>query len=170
MSTALCAQTVRAVAEAAMSGGRRARFSMRGSSMLPLLHEPMILVVAPVERRAQVGELLVFTQSDAQIVHRVVGFAGGEYITSGDAQPHLTERVPSSDVLGVVESVWEDGSESARRVDTRGHRLRGSWYARAYFIRRRRAAARARLHEASSRVRGTLFRVHGMLSRLRDSP
>jgi hypothetical protein len=152
MNSPLSPQTVRAVARAAMNGGRTVRFAMRGCSMLPLLHAPMVLVVAPLAARARIGEVLVFAQGPTQVVHRVVAFTGQRYVTSGDAQPHITEIVAPADVLGRVDSVWEHAFPSARRVDDPLFYLRGHWYARSSTFRRRTAGAKARAARAVRRL------------------
>jgi hypothetical protein len=152
MSSPLSPQTVRAVARTALTGGRSVRFAMRGGSMLPLLRAPMVLVVALHEGRARLGDILVFAQGQTQVVHRVVGFAGDRYVTSGDAQPHITEVVAPADVLGRVESVLEHALPTARRVDGLLFCLRGYWYARSYQLRRRAADVKARAARAVRRL------------------
>jgi hypothetical protein len=143
MSASLSPQTVRVIARVATDSGRRVRFAMRGHSMLPLLRDPMILEVAPLTRRSEVGDVIVFAWGEIQVAHRVIGYNEDRYLTSGDAQPLVTEKVAPADVLGQVDSVWEDASASARRVDTRIHRLRGFWFARAHPLRRLAAGTRA---------------------------
>jgi len=116
--------------------------------MLPLLHEPMILEVAPLTRPANVGDVLVFVQGDVQVAHRVIRRIGYRYITSGDAHPWVLENVSPADVLGYVEAVWEDASHYARRVDGRVHRLRGYWYARINPVRRIASRIKARIRRS----------------------
>ena len=119
------------------------RLAMRGSSMLPLLREPMVLDVAPLRRRARVGELIVFTDGERCVAHRVLGYTGDGYITGGDAHPERTEHTPLDAVLGRVRAVWSDDSASARRVDGALFRFRGAWYARARVLRALYARRRA---------------------------
>jgi len=82
----------------------------------------------------------------------VIRYSGLRYITSGDAQPLVTEDVAPADVLGRVEAVWEDGSASARRLDTHARRLRGVWLARAHPMRAIAAATRTRAARALRRL------------------
>jgi hypothetical protein len=152
MSAPLAPQTVRVIARVATESGRRVRFAMRGRSMLPLLREPMILDVAPLAGRPSVGDVIVFAWGDVQAAHRVIGYDEGRYVASGDAQPEVREHVGPSAVLGRVESVWENDSPSARRVDTGLHRLRGQWFARAHPMRRQAARARALARSAVRRL------------------
>jgi hypothetical protein len=142
MSETLSPRTLRTVARIAAEAGRQVRFAMRGGSMLPLLHEPMILDVAPLTRRANVGDVLVFAYGEIQIAHRVIRVGEEHYITNGDAQALARERVPARDVLGRVAAVWENTSPAARRIDRGTYRLRGWCYAHGYPVRW--AAARSR--------------------------
>lgn len=98
-----------------LENGSRARFAMRGRSMLPLLREPMVL---EVERNAPVrfGDVLVFRGPEKTTAHRVIRRVPGAWITGGDAQAWC-ERVPDADVLGRVVAVRRDRSPGAPRVD-----------------------------------------------------
>ncbi len=142
----LGAATRLAVARLAVERGSCARLAIRGRSMLPMLREPMTIDVRALRRRARIGDVLVFRAGDAYIAHRVVGSAGETYLTSGDGQPDVVERVEPADVLGLVEAVWSDASPAALRVDSALHRLRGLLYAHLRTARlvARRIAGRAR--------------------------
>ena len=143
--TGLAAATRLAVARVAVERGRVAHLALRGRSMLPLLREPMMLEVRALRRPARIGDVLVFRAGDTYVAHRVVGRAGASYLTSGDAQPGVVERVAPADLLGRVEAVWSDPSRDAVRVDSPVHRLRGLLYARARIPRRIVWAVAARL-------------------------
>jgi hypothetical protein len=152
MSAPLSPETVRTIARLATASGRHVRFAMRGSSMLPLLREPMILEVAPLTPRTRVGDVIVFACGDIQVAHRVIRYDGVRYLTSGDAQPLVIEEVGPADILGRVECVWQNAAASARRVDVGAHRLRGWWYANAHPVRARAAGARALAKRTIHRV------------------
>jgi hypothetical protein len=96
--------------------------------MLPLLREPMVVEVAALRRPARLGEILVFTEGENYVVHRVVARRVAGYVTAGDANGSRTEEVAEDAILGRVEAVWSDASPSARRVDGLRFRLRGAWY------------------------------------------
>lgn len=121
----------------------RVRLAMRGNSMLPLLHEPMVLDVAPLRRRARFGEVIVFAEGERWVVHRVLGYTADGYITGGDALPDLTESPTLAAVLGRVRAVWSDDSAAARRVDGPLFRIRSAWYARRRMLRALYARRRA---------------------------
>jgi hypothetical protein len=143
VSAALSPDTVRVMARVAIESGRRVRFAIRGRSMSPLVREPMVLEVAPLQGRARIGDILVFAWGDNQVAHRVVGYAAENYVTCGDAQPGATEIVAPSLVVGRVHSIWKNGSAPARRVDGTCRRLCGLLYAHGYPIRRRAARSAA---------------------------
>lgn len=89
-----------AAARSRIQAGGSVRLAMRGVSMLPLLHAPMEIQVEPLSRAACIGDVIVFEDRQRYVVHRVVGYTADAYVTSGDAQPHITEIVPPRAVLG----------------------------------------------------------------------
>ncbi len=113
-----------------MNDRRRTRVAMRGSSMLPSLHEPMVLdLVAPHDIR--LGDVVVFRQDNVLVAHRVVACRGQHLLTSGDAQPDVVEQIGKHEAIGRVSTVWMDASPGAQRIDGTIHRLRS--FALAYF-------------------------------------
>jgi hypothetical protein len=68
--------------------------------------------------RIRFGDILVYTNGEFLVVHRVVGhLGGGGYRTKGDGLPHLDRGlVPSERVLGRVLLIERDG----RRYRTGG--------------------------------------------------
>lgn len=103
--------------------GKRTRLAMRGTSMLPLLREPMVLDVEAAAR-VRFGDVLVFRGEDRVVAHRVIRRLPGAWITAGDAQSWC-ERVPDSAVLGRVVAVRSNADPGSRRVDTALWRARG---------------------------------------------
>ncbi|MDB5042136.1 MAG: hypothetical protein JWN27_2862 [Candidatus Eremiobacteraeota bacterium] len=135
-----------ALARVVVERGRQAKLAIRGVSMLPMLREPMTIVVEALRCPARVGDVLVFRAGDAYVAHRVLRCSGASYVTSGDAFPEVVEHVDSGDVLGRVSAVLSDASPGAVRIDTPFHQLRGVLYARARPARLalRRAIARTK--------------------------
>jgi hypothetical protein len=119
------------LARVVVERGRQAKLAIRGVSMLPLLREPMTIVVEALRHPARVGDVLVFRAGDAYVAHRVLRRSGERYVTSGDAIPEVVEQVDSGDVLGRVIAVLSDANAGAVRIDTPFHHLRGVLYARA---------------------------------------
>ena len=116
--------------------GAPVRLAMRGTSMLPLLHAPHVLEVVP-RNTLRIGQVVVFRRDGNHVAHRVVGFEKDMILTSGDAQPHVIERVRREDILGCVQAVWS-GSD---RADTFAFRMRGWYFARFHAVRRTAALA-----------------------------
>jgi hypothetical protein len=127
-------QRAAALIGSALAAGEHARIAMRGTSMLPLLHEPMVLEIRRAERRPRIGEIVVFRGGDRLVAHRVVGEESGVLRCAGDACPDRTELVPVDDVIGVVAGVWSGGA-AERRVDRALFRLRGAFLARTRVAR-----------------------------------
>lgn len=147
----------RARAAALLCESAALRMPIVGSSMNPSLHEPMIMQVGTAER-ARIGDVLIFSNGRMFVAHRIVGSVAGDYLTAGDAQPHIVERVPQQDVVGRVVAVWSDGSAQAQRVDRHlFHRARSWYFARAHGMRRRARLAGAKaadlFHRAQPRRR-----------------
>lgn len=122
------------------------RLAMQGSSMLPLMREPMVLELAPVAQRIAVGDVVVFEREEKLVAHRVTGLRKGVLETCGDAQPWSPEYPALHALVGKVKAIFEDGRPDAARVDTKIFRARGRFYART-------REARALLFRAGTRLR-----------------
>ena len=105
-----------------------------GKSMLPSLHAPMVLQLSSAAA-SRIGDVIVFHNGTTHVAHRVVAMGLDIFITAGDAQPHILERVPSKNVVGRVVAVWDSASPDAVRVDRSIHRLRATYYTRAQPLR-----------------------------------
>ena len=155
--------------------GKRARIAITGASMEPSLRAGMVVDVEPLTERPRIGDILVFRSERALVAHRLTGVESlargkrratgterrfderiGRYVTSGDAHPRRSEKVPPHSVVGRVRAVWTSGEPDAERVDGRRFRLWGALLARTRGPRAILATLRA--------SRG---RLRAMLSRLR---
>lgn len=125
------------LARSLAQSGSPVRLAMRGTSMLPLLHQPQVLEVAVPRGAFHIGQVVVFRRDGNHVAHRIVGFESGFVLTSGDAQPHVVERVAREDILGCVQAVWS----GSKRVDTAAFRVRGWFFARFHALRRTAALA-----------------------------
>ena len=121
-----------AIVRAAMSGGHTARIAMRGASMLPLLHEPMVLEVEHLTGTPRVGDIIVFRAGPRLVAHRVIGNKADVILCCGDAQPDRIDVVEQSDIVGLVAAVWSHDGQDATRVDSAFFRLRGLLAARMH--------------------------------------
>ena len=158
------------LARARVQRGGCARLSMRGCSMLPLLHEPHVLDVVPVRAPLKTGDVVVFRSGEVHVAHRVVRVEGERVVASGDAQPERIDIVPRDEILGRVERVWADGRPHARRIDGMLFRLRGGYYARFHSVRRalRRLRRWWSVRAPWTRPRPVL-RLYGLLRGLQSS-
>ncbi|MDQ6767663.1 MAG: nucleotidyltransferase family protein [Candidatus Eremiobacteraeota bacterium] len=116
--------------------GSSPRLAMRGTSMLPLLREPMVLTLGPCGPRHRLGEIVVFERDGQFVAHRITSVREGVIQTCGDAHPWSPEYPPESAIVGRVVAVMESDGPDAARVDTPLYQLRGSLKAR---FRRARA-------------------------------
>ncbi len=142
----------------------RARLTIAGKSMEPLLRAGMVIDVEPLTDDPRVGDILVFVTKSGLVAHRLIGgerFAFGAgvrgtrvwrgnaavrtFVTAGDAFPDREEIVPASSVVGRVAAVWAGPQAGAARLDDARFRRRGRWYVRSRPLR-----------TAVSRVRGAL--------------
>ncbi len=118
---------------------------MQGSSMLPLMREPMVLELAPVAERIAIGDVVVFESEGKLVAHRVTSLRDGALQTCGDARPWSPENPAAHVLVGKVKAVFENDRPGAARVDTKIFRLRGMFYARTRALRALPFRARASL-------------------------
>jgi len=152
---------------------QRIRVRMTGQSMLPTLHQPMVLEVGPLER-TRVGDVLVFDDGKRLVAHRLVCVRSGQLVTAGDAQPERLESILPENVLGRVTRVFAGPELDAPALYWRGSPLigralvwtrvpRALWSAasRALPMRRPRrfAALAAATHAALAKDRDALQRA-----------
>jgi hypothetical protein len=156
----LTPETQAQLVRTALAAGRHARIAMRGRSMLPLLHEPMVLELDRFYGRARVGEVVVFRTKEQLVAHRVVGRRGDALLCAGDAQPARVEMIARSDILGVVVAVWSGVDSNARRIDRALFRVFGIARART---RRLRAFLQRALPWSRPRAFATLYKTIGAI-------
>ena len=94
--------------ESIIAVGERFELSVTGYSMLPLLGHrgDTIIVRRTTECEDIAGRIAMFRGPQRNIiVHRVLRIDNNIVILKGDGNPHLEERTPRSEIIGVVESV-----------------------------------------------------------------
>jgi hypothetical protein len=79
--------------------GRPMRFRPLGGSMIPWLRQGDTVTVKP-GRRYRLGDIILWQQGEAFIMHRVVARSGGGIITKGDALGFLDQVVAPADIWG----------------------------------------------------------------------
>jgi hypothetical protein len=123
---------------------RRARVTITGGSMRPLLRAGMVVEVEPLSCAPRAGDILLFRSRTGLVAHRFLRAEhtrsapdGAAFITAGDAHPDRPEVVPADLVVGRVSAVWASAAPNARRVDGALYRRLGRLIART---RRQRSA------------------------------
>ncbi len=118
--------------------GATFRFSARGYSMLPFIHDGDVLTISPLDPPLQVGAVVAFIRPGWEVlaVHRVVAQKGSEYLIKGDNCIQPDGVIPAAQLIGQVVRVERRG----RRVGG-GLGASGAWIARlsqrGFFIRLR---------------------------------
>lgn len=81
-----------------------------GSSMEPLLYERKThVVIEPLVKELEVGELPIFLRKDGKyVIHRIIRVDNSCYYTRGDNCIGI-ERVPKEQVLGKVAEIYRNG-------------------------------------------------------------
>jgi hypothetical protein len=121
-STALSRNVVKMLCDR----GAEPRVAMRGNSMLPVLHEPMVLQLVRYAGEPKLGDVLVFAHGDQLIAHRyLMRMRNGSLVLAGDAMPGRYDVIGPEHVVGTVKAVWSNAGDGAERVDRRSHRARG---------------------------------------------
>ena len=111
------------------------RVAMRGTSMSPLLKEPMVLRLGPSSGDDRVGDILVFERGGELIAHRITKIHDDVVQTCGDAVPWSPEEPERAAIVGKVVAVLANDGDNAARVDTWAFRLRGMYKARFRTVR-----------------------------------
>lgn len=100
---------------AVLKTGRTVKLRMTGSSMRPLLREPMVLEVSGAGD-PRIGDVVVFADRDTIVAHRLFARRRGVLLTAGDAQPECVESVPLDRVLGRVTRVYSGRDPDAQEI------------------------------------------------------
>jgi len=87
-------------------------YSVRGTSMLPMLRQDRDLVViqAAGGQRLAPLDVALYKRGKQYVLHRVISVREGGYIFRGD-NTYIPEYVPEDKVLGVLRSFVRDGHE-----------------------------------------------------------
>ena len=95
-----------------LENGGEVILTVRGTSMLPLLHqgEDRVCLVKPPEKGLQKYDLPLFVRRDGKyILHRIVAVTPGGYAVVGDNQTVREYPVRPEQVIGVVKGFWRNG-------------------------------------------------------------
>lgn len=110
------------LARALLSAGS-ATVTVRGRSMLPFVLPGATLIVEPVsEADVEVGDVVVFAQDGAYVVHRVVSVENGHVATRGDAHRAPDVARPGRRIiarargLALLDRTWPMPTPAARAI------------------------------------------------------
>lgn len=93
-----------ALAEEQLAAGHQVKMVLKGSSMLPTLHEGDTLLLEPLAGEPRVGDVILFRHPGTHLVHRLVAAAGDSYVMQGDNNVGV-ETIRRSDMLARLVSV-----------------------------------------------------------------
>ncbi|MDQ6932470.1 MAG: nucleotidyltransferase family protein [Candidatus Eremiobacteraeota bacterium] len=125
----ISAQTQARLVRVATKNGSSARIAMRGASMLPSLHEPMVLQIGALLPRPKPGQIVIFDAGSRLVAHRVIAVSSNRVLCCGDASGTPFDDVPISKLLGLVVAIYASGEPGAARVDTLFFKVRGRFFA-----------------------------------------
>jgi signal peptidase I len=97
-----------------LSSGHFVRFTAPGHSMHPVIRHGDVLLVAPLERPAQPGEILLYRDAAGRpVAHRLIGFTSGDdgpaLVLKGDSAAAPDLPVRPAQVLGRVSTLERGG-------------------------------------------------------------
>ena len=130
--------------ELQLKRGGRARLTVTGYSMMPMLHNhrDTVELIAP---RGQLkrGDIALYRRDNGRyVLHRVIGLQGADYICCGDNQAER-EPVRQEQVLAVVDGFVRAGKRHS--LTEAGYRLYAGLWVRGFWLRRPYIAIRRRL-------------------------
>jgi hypothetical protein len=117
----------------------------QGDSMRPLIAPGAQLLVEFGAQPLRVGEIVVFSQNDRLVAHRLVAWRTGRgWFAKGDAEAYIDGSLEPSDTLGVVRAVRDAPNQLATTVGCQGRLARliahaSRWLGRGATLARRAA-------------------------------
>ncbi|MBQ8703436.1 MAG: VanZ family protein [Bacteroidales bacterium] len=104
-----------ALVEEQLAGQPQVRLTLRGTSMLPTLHDGDTLTLSRPAGRPAVGDVVLFRYRGGHLLHRVVQRDGDRYRMQGD-NCYTREEATAEDIVAVLTGATREGAE----VDWRG--------------------------------------------------
>lgn len=126
---------------------------IKGTSMRPLLYTySSHVLIRKLEGRPKRNDVVLYVRPDGtQVLHRIMGFDGDTALIRGD-NTFAIERVPLSDIKGVMESCWR-GKKEIRTTDFL-YRLYVWFWNFIYPLRHLEHSARAGIVSVGKRMLG----------------
>jgi signal peptidase len=105
----LPARELMPVVRAALERGQRVRMTVNGGSMAPFLFDSDTVELEPT-RKLRLGDMvLVRTETERYVLHRIVRMDGAAFFLRGDAQSWSEGPFTAEAVLGRVTIAWRKG-------------------------------------------------------------
>ena len=135
-----------------MQDGGRARLTVTGGSMLPMLRQRRDAVeLVQVDRDLKKGDIILYRRENGQyVLHRIVGMGKSLYLCSGDNEAKR-EPVAPHQVLAVVDGFIRKGKH--RTIDGFGYGLYKRLWLWGFPLRGIYIAIRRRLGKLRSRLK-----------------
>lgn len=157
MDIQLCTIPMEALAELLslqLRNGGRARLTVTGSSMLPMLrHRRDEVELIPVAGRQKEGDIILYRRENGQyILHRIIAVDEEGYICSGDNQA-MREPVKPGQLLAAVSGFVRGGKQYTLNHPL--YRLYTAVWVGLFPLRRYYIAIRRRLGRLYRRLRKT---------------
>ena len=107
-----------ALVEEQLSEVPQVRLTLRGTSMLPTLHDGDTLTLSRLTTAPRVGDVVLFRYRGGHLMHRIVACADGRYRMQGD-NCYSCEEAAREDLVAVLTGVSRGGVEVAWRTHGR---------------------------------------------------
>ena len=112
-------QATRLAFESYREQGRQAWINAQGNSMRPLIAPGARLLVEFGAAPERVGDIIVFSQGQRLVAHRIVARSkGGAPVAKGDFEPYADGPIDPNDIFGVVRALADgSGTEASAACD-----------------------------------------------------
>lgn len=124
--------------------GGRARLTVTGSSMMPMLyHRRDSVTLVPATGQLKKGDVIFYRRENGQyVLHRIIALSPEGYVCSGDNQA-MREPVTREQVLAVVDGFTRKGKSC--KLDGFWYRMYKTAWVELFFLRPGYVAIRRRL-------------------------
>lgn len=91
--------------------GKSVTMTPKGNSMLPFIRgDHDSVVVAPVRRRLEAGDIILGLIGSRYVMHRIIEVEGDRITMRGDGNYKGTESLTADQVIGIVTEIIKEGS------------------------------------------------------------
>ena len=118
-------------------------YTIKGVSMLPMLHQGRdIVVICVPEGRLKRLDVALYRRGKQYVLHRVIHVTEWGYLIRGD-NTYALEKVPEQDVIGVLKAFTRKGKSCS--VEDRGYLRYARFWCAVYPVRAVLISCRRRL-------------------------